>query len=105
ALLIATDLPGLTLETLTRLATWPGAGSVVPLLRGEPQPLCARYGAAELEEAIRLVNRGRRAMSALLQTPGITYAEWHQPGALADVDTPAELEAFTHPSHADLPGA
>ena len=57
-LLLACDLPFVTLELLTRLVDWPGDGTVVPVDRdGIVQPVCARYSAAARDRARRAARR------------------------------------------------
>jgi molybdopterin-guanine dinucleotide biosynthesis protein A len=102
ALVVATDLPCLTSGLLGWLATHPSPHAVVPIDRdGRPQPLCARYAAADLSMASELVASGQRAMSALLDRIAVTWApasEWEaaagRAGALVDVDTPADLKGY-----------
>jgi molybdopterin-guanine dinucleotide biosynthesis protein A len=98
ALVLACDLPMVSRETLEALAAWPVEGSVVPASGGIPQPLCARWSAADLDAIEELLAGGERAMKALLARPGVTIAEqpdWPaglQARALLDVDTPTELD-------------
>jgi molybdopterin-guanine dinucleotide biosynthesis protein A len=67
-LVVATDLPLLTVDLLQWLAEHPSVHSVVPTLDGRTQPLCARYGGADLSITGRLVGDGRRAMRDLIDT-------------------------------------
>ena len=98
ALVLACDLPLVSRETLEVLAGWPGDGSVVPVVAGGPQPLCARWSASDLDAVGALLAGGERAMRALLARPGITMAaqaDWPaglEARALFDVDTPVELD-------------
>lgn len=97
ALVVACDLPLVTEAVLRALARWPGTGSVVPLVDGWPQPLCARWSASDLLAASDLVAEGRRSMRALLDRPGVLLADestW--PGEMnrrsfADVDSPKDF--------------
>lgn len=97
-LVVATDLPRLTVAMLRWLVEQPGAGSVVPVAGGRAQPLCARYAAADVGQAASLVAQGERAMSALLAASRPRRAaerEWAEAAGgavvLADVDTPEAL--------------
>ncbi len=107
ALVVATDLPLLTVELLRWLAAHPAGGSVVPLDReGRAQLLCARYHPKELAGAAVLVASGHRAMHDLLDVAAavtfVTWGEWAEAGgpeALTDVDTPADLAALAHRRH------
>jgi molybdopterin-guanine dinucleotide biosynthesis protein A len=101
ALVVACDLPGLTVEALTMLAWWPGEASVVPVVDGRPQPLCARWSAGALRRAEGLVAEGERSMRAVLASPGRGGLELAGPdrwptgvtdAAFADADTPEDLE-------------
>lgn len=102
ALVVATDLPRLTVGLLELLATWPGSVSVVPLdSTGRAQPLCARYSPAALARVITLVAAGQRSMMSLLDGIDVIRLapdEWAagagRPDALLDVDTPDDLAAF-----------
>jgi len=100
ALVVACDLPLLTLGVLTTLSEWPGIGSVVPVVGGWPQPLCACWSAAHLAKTGELVAAGARSMRALLEEPGVELVdEAHWPGpldprALADLDNPADLDGL-----------
>ncbi len=97
-LVLACDLPLLTGAVLTTLARWPGEQSVVPVIDGFPQPLCARWSPEDLAAAAELAEAGERSMRPLLDRPGIVLADeacW--PGdmdrsAFSDVDTPTDLE-------------
>jgi molybdopterin-guanine dinucleotide biosynthesis protein A len=91
----------MTSGVLAELAEWAPAGTtVVPLVDGCAQPLCARWSQADLKEAYRLVVEGERAVKCLLKRPGIVFLdekEWRTEGApraLADVDSPADLRAL-----------
>ena len=102
-LVVATDLPRLTVGLLTLLADHPAAGPVVPLdTQGRSQPLCARYPMSALGAAAELAKRGERSVRALLARldptwvwPSVWQPAAGDPAALADVDTPADLTALT----------
>jgi molybdopterin-guanine dinucleotide biosynthesis protein A len=94
ALVLATDLPLLDAATLSALARWPGNNSVVPLLDDRPQPLCARWSAADLDASIGLVSSGERSMRALLTQTGVEFTASLDPRILRDVDTPEDLSAL-----------
>lgn len=100
ALVLACDLPLVTEALLRILAHWPGSRSVVPIIEGQPQPLCARWSAEDLAAAADLVEAGIRSMRSLLDRPGVELVEEERwPGevdrrAFSDVDTPADLEGI-----------
>jgi molybdopterin-guanine dinucleotide biosynthesis protein A len=98
AVVVATDLPLLTRGVLDWLAGHPSSRSVVPVLAGVPQSLCARYAAEDLERAVELAAAGRRALrdlldgiDALLAGPEAWGPAAGDLDALFDVDTPADL--------------
>jgi molybdopterin-guanine dinucleotide biosynthesis protein A len=97
ALVIACDLPLLSEPLLRFLVEWDSPGSVVPVVRGRPQPLCARWGPKDLDSAIQLVNRGVRSLQHLTTQPDVVLVEESQWRAVAgeeqfsDVDSPADL--------------
>ena len=100
-LVVATDLPHLTVEMLRWLAAFEPGDSVVPVADGRLQPLCARYEAADLDEATRLIASGARKMLDLVSSISprcvpedvwVPYAG--RADSLIDVDTPEELAAL-----------
>lgn len=98
ALVLATDLPRLSSGLLAWLVDHPTPLSVVPVVGDRPQLLCARWSAADLDRAVRLVGAGRRSMTELLDGSGAVLAgpeQWAGPaggaGVLDDADTPEDL--------------
>ncbi len=97
-LVVACDLPLLDEALLRLLAEWPGNHSVVPVVDGHPQPLCARWCGEDLLAAASFVDAGERSMRGLLTRPGLVRIEekdWSavvDPSAFSDVDTPADLD-------------
>lgn len=98
AMVVAVDLPAVTDALLRVLASLRGEGSVVPVVDGTAQPLCARYSPAALVRAERLSSAGARSMRALLEE--LDDVDWAGPEvwgavagaeAFADVDTPEDL--------------
>ena len=96
-LVLACDLAFVTGEDLGLLAAWPEPASVVPIVSGRPQPLCARWSQEDLGAARPLLQAGERSMRVLLRRPGIVFLdEGHWPRSkqrrvFADFDTPADL--------------
>jgi molybdopterin-guanine dinucleotide biosynthesis protein A len=95
ALVVACDLPRLDADLLRWLRDYRAEISVVPVWEKRPQPLCARWSPSALTTASALVAAGTRSMQALL---GATEVALVSPPAelaagLADVDTPADLDA------------
>jgi molybdopterin-guanine dinucleotide biosynthesis protein A len=93
-LVLAVDLPFVDVALLRWLAGHPAPGAVVPQVDGIAQPLCARYGVADLGVAARLRGEGRSALRDLLAAVPVTYVDetaWAAitpPDAFVDVDTP-----------------
>jgi molybdopterin-guanine dinucleotide biosynthesis protein A len=99
ALVVACDLPFLTEALLRLLVTYDAPGTLVPVVEGRAQPLCARWASRELDEAHDLVTRGVRSL-AHLETRDVTRLESGAWGAVAtsenfrDVDTPGDLARY-----------
>ncbi len=95
---LACDLPLVTSAFIRWLAQHPGERSIVPLVDGRLQPLCARWSALDLRRCVERVTHGARSFRDLLDEmdpvtvgPG-DWAEVALPSALADADTPDDLE-------------
>ena len=99
-LVLACDLPLVDEEVLRLLAGWPSAASVVPVVAGRDQPLCARWSATDLAAVAGMVAAGQRSLRGLLSRPGVVRVgeeEWGRSvsaRAFADVDSPADAEAL-----------
>jgi molybdenum cofactor guanylyltransferase len=100
-LVVATDLPRLTVEMLHWLAAYEPGVSVVPVANGRLQPLCARYEPGDLDRAAQLVASGERRMLELVSSisprcvPEDVWGPYAgRPDCLVDVDTPEELAAL-----------
>jgi molybdenum cofactor guanylyltransferase len=107
---LACDLPFMTSEVISELCAWPARGSVVPVVAGHPQPLCARWSQTDLLAGETLVRAGQRSMKALLARPGITFpteGEWAEARkagvnilrSFSDADSPADLTALGLPQN------
>jgi molybdopterin-guanine dinucleotide biosynthesis protein A len=103
ALVIACDMPLLTNEILRYLVEFDAPGSVVPVVRGRPQPLCARWSQADLDATEGLVESGERSLRKLLARAGVVFVDESAWGGIAteqqfsDVDVPADLERLGVP--------
>ncbi len=64
--LVAVDLPNVSVELLEWLVQHPAPDSVVPFVDGMPQLLCARYGFDALMAVPGLLDAGERSLRALL---------------------------------------
>lgn len=106
---LACDLPLVDEPLLRLLASWPTSDSVVPVVDGHPQPLCARLSPAALDLAAVLASapaagprshRSHRSLRSLLAATPVTWlgpAEWGpvaSPRSFADVDRPTDLDAL-----------
>lgn len=99
ALVVATDLPLMRATFLGRLARWPAPPgiSVVPVVDGRLQPLCARWSARDLWRAVELFGAGERRVQAALSDDALRLVEADFPDLelarlLSDVDEEADLE-------------
>jgi len=96
ALVLAVDLPGVDAAVLAWLVEHPAPATVVPIVDGMPQTLCARYGADALDAVPALLAAGERSLRALLAAVSVHEAlidEWGSvasPSAFADIDTPQD---------------
>lgn len=99
-LVLACDLPLVDEAVLRLLADWPTGASVVPVVAGRDQPLCARWSAADLAAVGAMVADGERSLRGLLSRPGVVRLHEEDWGprvsarAFADVDSPADAEAL-----------
>jgi molybdopterin-guanine dinucleotide biosynthesis protein A len=97
ALVIACDLPLLSEPLLRLLVNWDTLGSVVPVVHGHPQPLCARWSAHDLDAAGSMFAQGVRSLRHLTTQSDVVFlgqAEWGlvaNEEQFSDVDTPEDL--------------
>lgn len=97
ALVVAGDLPFLTRSLLRLLVEWEGDGSVVPVVAGQRQPLCARWARRDLDNAGRLFAAGESSLRHLSCRSDVALIDESAWGAVAtarefsDVDTPDDL--------------
>ncbi|MGH9301671.1 MAG: molybdenum cofactor guanylyltransferase [Acidimicrobiales bacterium] len=96
-LVVACDLVFLTRRLLVWLSNRPESGSVIPVVEGRPQPLCARWSPPDLDRLVGLVQGGHRSFKSAYDHCPITFLdeqEWgHAAQAIdfADVDSPEDL--------------
>lgn len=94
---LACDLPLITSAFIRWLAQYPGERSIVPLVEGRQQPLCARWSALDLRRSVERAAQGTRSLRELLdEMDPVTVApgDWAGvalPSALADADSPDDL--------------
>lgn len=96
SLVVACDMPLLSQDLLEYLVAFDAAGSVVPVVEGRAQPLCAKWGRADLDNAAELFAHGERSLRYLDTAPDVILLQESQWSAFAcgatfsDVDTPEE---------------
>lgn len=99
AVLLACDMPFVDADLVRWLADHPAPGSVVPVVAGRSQPLCARWSAEALASCAALVASGHRSLRPLVDRPDTVLAgpeDWSASVAadhFRDFDTPEELSA------------
>ena len=94
-LLVACDLPFVGEGLLSRLVTWPGTGTVVPVDRdGMLQPVCARYSHDAIRRARERLADGERSLRAVLGGVDVTRVEDVDDRELVDVDTPEDARRW-----------
>jgi len=100
ALVIACDLPRLNEKLLRFLVEFDSPGSVVPVVGGRLQPLCAKWGHRDLDSASQFLATGVRSLRHLYDQPDVHFLEQSEWGHVAqeenffDIDTPADLRQF-----------
>jgi molybdopterin-guanine dinucleotide biosynthesis protein A len=100
-LVLAVDMPRVTVELLRLLADRAGPETAVPRAGGHPQPMCARYGPEVLAAVDERLAAGGRSLRDLLETLAaqglvgwVEQEEWEPvsgPEAFSDVDTPEDF--------------
>jgi molybdopterin-guanine dinucleotide biosynthesis protein A len=102
-LVVACDMPGLTVELLQFLATHPSESTVVlPRVDARSHPLCARWCRSAADNITQALNEGRHSVMELLIRLDVTFVEAselkaHQidpQGALFNVNRPADLALY-----------
>jgi molybdopterin-guanine dinucleotide biosynthesis protein A len=101
ALVLACDMPGVTKSLLGWLASYPGSSSqpvdpdssvsvvsVVPVVHGIRQPLCARWSVVDLERAEVLLAGGERSLKNVFGADAFFPSEqtWGEVASAADFD-------------------
>ena len=100
ALVLACDLPLVSLALLKFLAEYDAPGTVLPVVDGRAQPLCAKWGAVDLDQAGALVASGVHSLRHLVDQPDVTLLDESAWGhvatatTFADVDRPEDLARY-----------
>jgi molybdenum cofactor guanylyltransferase len=94
--LLACDLPFVEAPVLQLLTEWPGAPTVIPIVDGRLQFVCARYGPDSLERAADALLAGEQALRILGRGAHDTLGaeRWSAvgpPETFSDVDTPEDM--------------
>ncbi len=99
-LVVACDLPLVNEAVFRMLAAWPGTTSVVPMVEGVCNPLCARWSMDDLTAAAQLLDEGFRSVQALIERCDVTIVDegsWSPDVKVAhmmDADTPHDMEGL-----------
>jgi len=97
-LVVACDLPLVNEAVFRMLADWPGTSSVVPIVDGASNPLCARWSLDDLAAGEQVLLEGQRSVQALVDRCDIVFAEkasWPSEvgdAHMTDADTPDEMD-------------
>ncbi len=96
ALVLAGDVPLITVPTLRIIANWPGRDSLVPVVNGREQYLAARWSPESLDRSIFLTNNGIMKVREALDVSGtqrLSMDAWDNQDnpEFLDIDTPDEL--------------
>lgn len=100
ALVLACDLPLLSERLLRFLVDVESLGSVVPVVGGRAQPLCARWCRDDLDRSEELLSQGVRSLQHLMTQPYVTLLDesaWRCVATaeqFCDVDSPDDLQRF-----------
>jgi molybdopterin-guanine dinucleotide biosynthesis protein A len=97
-LVLACDLPLLSGAAVGRLASAQGEESVLPVIDGVAQPLCARWSATDLDAAEAAFNSGERSLRRLpdrSRALKLDESVWGpEARAFQDADTPEDLTSL-----------
>ncbi len=99
-LVVACDLPLVNEAVFRMLADWPGTSSVVPIVEGVGNPLCARWSMDDLVAAEQLLQQGFRSVHALIERCDVVFASegsWSpevKEAHMTDADTPDEMDVL-----------
>jgi molybdopterin-guanine dinucleotide biosynthesis protein A len=97
-LVLACDLPLMTTGLLRWLAEVPTGSTVIPVVEGRAQPLCARWSAPDLRRLVELFGCGYRAFKDMYETLDIAFVDdrgWSVAASsrmFTDTDAPDDLE-------------
>lgn len=92
---LACDMPYVTRE-LAEMAVMAArtCDAALPRVEGRPEPVCGAYRRTALPAITAALNEGRLKASDLASELDVTWLEHVEPGQLASLNTPADLERF-----------
>ena len=105
-LALAVDLPFVDVPLLRWLAEHPSSATIVPLVDGVPQTLCARYAPDAMGVAAELLASGERSLRSLLAVVPIVEVGEDEWGTVADASSFADVDTLDDVTRAglELPG-
>ena len=93
---VACDMPRVTLDLLRRLAAaaGPDVDAAVPRVEGRPEPACAAYRGSAAGPIGAALRAGRRRAADALGNLRVRWLESENPELFTNLNTPAEYHAF-----------
>jgi molybdopterin-guanine dinucleotide biosynthesis protein A len=97
-LVLACDLPLMTAAFLRWLAGVPTEATVIPVVGGRAQPLCARWSAAGMGQLVELFAVGYRSFKTMYEKLDVAFVDERAWGSAAsariftDTDAPEDLQ-------------
>jgi molybdopterin-guanine dinucleotide biosynthesis protein A len=97
-IVVSCDLPTLSAGVLQQLSVTAGDRSVLPVIDGTAQPLCARWSSEDLDAAALAFASGERSLRRLPERSTATLLDesaWaNEASNLRDADTPEDLASI-----------
>lgn len=97
AIVLACDLPFVSERLLHLLVDWDSPNSVIPVVHGAPQTLCAKWGRGDLDRSQELVDDGCRSLQHVVTQRDVVLigeSVWSREAEereFSDVDSPSDL--------------
>lgn len=101
-LALAVDLPFVDVRLLTWLADHPSTSTIVPMVDGAPQTLCARYAPEVITVAAGLLAAGERSLRSLLAAVPVVELGEDEWGSVADASCFADVDTVDDMARAGL---
>lgn len=99
---LAVDLPFVDVPLLTWLADHPSQSTIVPIVDGAPQTLCARYAPEAAAVAIDLLAAGERSLRSLLAAIPVVEVGEDEWGSVVDASCFADVDTVDDMARAGL---